>query len=141
MVIGKIADRKHTLDLLTRASCIALCCAAFGIVLGLAEPATVSAQSTTADATDKAAKADEPIQVPIRIGRRASPFGHYLAARHAEISKDNAVAADLLAVTLSRYPKSDGLQDARLSLLAAEGRIDEADILADTILAETADNR
>lgn len=55
-----------------------------------------------------------------------SPFGHYLAARQAEVERDNGRAADLLAVTLARDPDNLDLLNEAFLLLAGEGRIEEA---------------
>lgn len=72
----------------------------------------------------------DSLQLPMKIGPRVSPFGHYLAARHAQIEFRNALAAQMLSVTQSRYPDDTALSDQRLSLLLSEGEIDRAAVLA-----------
>lgn len=62
-----------------------------------------------------------------------SPYGHYLAARQAEVEHDNSRAADLLAVTLARDPDNLDLLNESFLLLAGEGRIEEAATAAERI--------
>jgi tetratricopeptide (TPR) repeat protein len=61
--------------------------------------------------------------------------GGYLAARHAQLSQDTRLAADLYAKALAEDPNNAELQRRTFQLLAADGRFDEALPLARRIAA------
>ena len=55
-----------------------------------------------------------------------SPLGHYLASRHAQISHDLPVAADLLAFALDADPDNRQLLETSFNLLISDGRVKDA---------------
>jgi tetratricopeptide (TPR) repeat protein len=59
-----------------------------------------------------------------------SPLGHYLASRHAQISHDLPAAADLLAFALNADPDNRQLLETSFNLLASDGRINDALVVA-----------
>lgn len=61
--------------------------------------------------------------------------GKYLAARHAEIENDFALAADLLLGVLEEVPDDARLLQRAHLLLASEGRSQEALVLAERLVA------
>jgi tetratricopeptide (TPR) repeat protein len=63
----------------------------------------------------------------------ATPSGAYLAARHAQIERDNARAADLYARALAFSPENPELLRRTFSLMASEGRIAEAATMAERL--------
>jgi tetratricopeptide (TPR) repeat protein len=63
----------------------------------------------------------------------SSPLGHYLAARQAQTDRRNSEAADLLAVTLAKDPDNPELLNVSYLLLASEGRLEEAALVAEHI--------
>lgn len=66
---------------------------------------------------------------PTSVG--ATPSGAYLAARHAQMARDNTRAADLYAQALVFVPNDPELLRRTFSAMASEGRIDEAAALAE----------
>jgi len=62
-----------------------------------------------------------------------SPLGHYLASRHAQISHDLPAAADLLAFALNADPDNRQLLETSFNLLASDGRINDALVVAKRI--------
>ncbi|MGH7187166.1 MAG: tetratricopeptide repeat protein, partial [Pseudomonadota bacterium] len=82
-----------------------------------------------------ASKADSPSDTAAAeaMPMTPSPFGHYLAARQAEADHANGTAADLLTVTLESDPDNPELLNEAFLLLAAEGRLDQAAVLAERI--------
>lgn len=62
-----------------------------------------------------------------------TPSGAYLAARHAQVERDNARAADLYARALAFAPENPELLRRTFSLMASEGRIAEAATLAERL--------
>ncbi len=62
--------------------------------------------------------------------------GKYLASRHAERTGNLSIAADLLLEILELEPQNSRALARAHILLIAEGRFDEATILAETMLAE-----
>lgn len=75
-----------------------------------------------------------PEQPPERVlrvdARPSSPFGNYLAGRHARTIRDVGLAADLFAHTLVFDPDDPELVRNTFLLMAMEGRIREAVKLA-----------
>ncbi len=61
---------------------------------------------------------------------RATLSGTYLAGRHAQAKRDMGRAADLLGRALKMDPDSRGLMRRAFTVLLAEGRMDEAAVLA-----------
>ena len=55
-----------------------------------------------------------------------SPLGHYLASRHAQVSRDLPAAADLLAFALDADPDNRQLLETSFNLLVSDGRIKDA---------------
>jgi tetratricopeptide (TPR) repeat protein len=55
-----------------------------------------------------------------------SPLGHYLASRHAQISRDLPAAADLLAFALDADPNNRQLLETSFNVLVSDGRIADA---------------
>jgi tetratricopeptide (TPR) repeat protein len=70
-------------------------------------------------------------QVREKLGN--TPAGAYLAARHAQLERDNARAADLYARALAFTPDDPELLRRAFSAMASEGRIDEAAMLAERL--------
>lgn len=95
------------------------------IVLGLGLALAGCASSRPAPRSDAAVAGKENA-----IG---SPFGAYLAARHAQITRDNRQAADLYARALAFEPDSPELLRRTFGIMASEGRIDEAAVLAERL--------
>lgn len=62
--------------------------------------------------------------------------GKYLASRHAERTGNLSVAADLLLEILELEPENRRVAARAHFLLIAEGRFDEAAVLAETLLAD-----
>ncbi len=60
----------------------------------------------------------------------SSPFGDYLAGRHASSVRDMGAAADMFSKTLAHDPANPDLLRRTFYLMAAEGRMDEAMELA-----------
>ncbi|MEL3890795.1 tetratricopeptide repeat protein [Ferrovibrio sp. MS7] len=75
------------------------------------------------------ARAPQPVPVDVAVAEESdmlSPYGHFLAARHARLSFDYTAAADYYLKALSEEPNSGLLaQGAFLSLLA-DGRVPQA---------------
>jgi tetratricopeptide (TPR) repeat protein len=90
------------------------------VLLTACQPQSESKAESAAEATSEA---------PLT----PSPYGHYLAARQAEVERDNGRAADLLAVTIAEDPDNLDLLNESFLLLASEGRIDEAAAAAERI--------
>jgi len=78
-------------------------------------------------------KAESAPEVASEASLTPSPYGHYLAARQAEVERDNGRAADLLAITLAEDPDNLDLLNESFLLLASEGRIEEAARAAERI--------
>jgi hypothetical protein len=55
-----------------------------------------------------------------------SPLGHYLASRHAQISRDLPAAADLLAFAMDADPNNRQLLETSFNVLVSDGRIADA---------------
>ena len=66
---------------------------------------------------------------------RATLSGTYLAGRHAQAERDMGRATDLLGRALKMDPDSRGLMRRTFTVLLAEGRMDEAAILARRLTA------
>lgn len=66
---------------------------------------------------------------------RATLSGAYLAGRHAQAERDMGRAADLLGAALKMDPGSRGLMRRTFTVLLAEGRMDEAVVLARRLIA------
>ncbi len=62
-----------------------------------------------------------------------TPSGAYLAARHAQVERDNARAAELYARALAFSPENPELLRRTFGLMASEGRIPEAATLAERL--------
>ncbi len=84
---------------------------------------------SAAEAT-KASPIQAPKPVPRADARPPSPFGNYLAGRHARTMRDMGLAADLFAHTLVFDPDDPELVRNTFLLMAIEGRIREAVKLA-----------
>lgn len=63
-----------------------------------------------------------------------SPFGSYLAGRHAEVNYDLGAAADFMAGALDRDPANPELLERTYRLMAGEGRMRETAELARRVL-------
>jgi tetratricopeptide (TPR) repeat protein len=77
--------------------------------------------------------AAEPVPPPPSAGQvdvRATLSGAYLAGRHAQAERDMGRAADLLGRALKMDPDSHRLRRRTFTVLLAEGRVDEAVVLA-----------
>ena len=69
-----------------------------------------------------------------------SPFGHYLAGRHARTTRDITSAADFYSQALSEDPENAQLLRRTFFLLVADGRVAEAVPLAERISEEPTRN-
>lgn len=79
---------------------------------------------------------DATVAVHDKSGLGASPFGAYLAARHAQVTRDSGRAADLYARALAFAPENAELLRRTFSIMAMEGRISEAAMLAERMRAQ-----
>ncbi len=64
-----------------------------------------------------------------------SPFGHYLASRHAQKAGDLGAAVELLDFTLSADPDNVQLMRVSFNLMLSEGRLDDAVAVAKRLQA------
>ena len=80
------------------------------------------------------------LSLPIKVGSYISPFGHYLAAFHAEREKNYSLAADLLSVTRVRDEDNSFLKDNQHQWLVTEGRYVDATALAENLLEISPDS-
>jgi tetratricopeptide (TPR) repeat protein len=55
-----------------------------------------------------------------------SPLGHYLASRHAELTRDLPAAADLLAFALDADPDNPQLLETSFNVMVSDGRLKDA---------------
>ena len=78
-----------------------------------------------------------PPSPPVEV--RATLSGAYLAGRHAQAERDMGRAADLLGAALKMDPGSHGLRRRTFTVLLAEGRVDEAVVLARGLVADDGD--
>ncbi len=69
-----------------------------------------------------------------------SPFGHYLAGRHARTTRDITSAADFYSQALTKDPENAQLLRRTFFLLVADGRVAEAVPLAERIAVEPTRN-
>ncbi len=74
---------------------------------------------------------------PLKPG--ASPAGNYLAGRFAQSQNDIGAAVDFLEKVLDKSPTMPNLLRRTFILLAAEGRMDEADAMARRVVGVKAD--
>jgi tetratricopeptide (TPR) repeat protein len=91
----------------------------------------VSAMSLPAEVN--ASTSGEPT-VPLKVGHYVSPFGHYLAALHAEREARFSLAARLLSVTMQRESNNTLLMDNKHQWLVTEGLYEQAVPLANSLL-------
>jgi tetratricopeptide (TPR) repeat protein len=73
-------------------------------------------------------------------GGAYSPYGDFLAARHAERSFDNDLAAELYARTLAQSPDNPALMRETMHQMLAAGRIDAAAEIAERYLEHEPDS-
>lgn len=77
----------------------------------------------------------EPSRNPVRTElSRSSPFGSYLAARHASAQRDAAAAAAYYRAALRADPKNTELLERAFISVLADGDIDEAVKLGERVL-------
>ena len=79
--------------------------------------------------------AADPGPLPQPAEPRVTLAGTYLAGRHAQAERDMGRAADLLGAALKMDPDSRGLMRRTFTVLLAEGRMDEAIVLARRLIA------
>ena len=80
--------------------------------------------------------AADPVSAPPQSeDLRTTLAGAYLAGRHAQAERDMGRAADLLGAALKMDPESRGLMRRTFTVLLAEGRMDEAVVLARGLIA------
>lgn len=96
--------------------------------------------TTSAVGPAHAAAQDLTQSLPMRVGNYISPFGHYLAAFHAEREENYSLAADLLSVTRMRDDNNAFLQDNQHQWLVTEGRYVDAVSLAENLLKVSPDS-
>lgn len=108
--------------------------AAFGLTAGVIFlPDALAAQSLARQ---------EPSQSPVRQEfSRSSPFGSYLAARHASAQRDAAAAAAYYRAALRADPKNTELLERAFISVLADGDIDEAVKLAERVLQVNKNDR
>jgi len=75
-----------------------------------------------------------PVSVPTPPGQ-FSTYGSYLAARQAQAVRDTSSAAEFYTQALAKNPDDPELMRRAFTLLAAEGRIEEAAALAEKLRA------
>jgi tetratricopeptide (TPR) repeat protein len=68
-----------------------------------------------------------------------SRYGFFLAARHAQMESDNAVAADFFSQVLKSEPDNIEIKRRAYQLMAGEGRMETAERLAKDVLATDKD--
>lgn len=108
--------------------------AALGLTAGvLIHPSALAAQSLARQ---------EPPKSPVRQEfSRSSPFGSYLAARHASAQRDAAAAAMYYRAALRADPKNTELLERAFISVLANGEIDEAVKLGERIIQVNKNDR